>query len=191
MSNEQEFVEITNERGQVRQYETVASRVKRFRAERPDWYIHTKIDEVNDERVLMACEIGWITLDTAGIPRHVCMAKGHAEEYRNASEINATSAVENAETSAIGRALAALGYMSTESFASAQEVQGAIKKREVIDQRRPGALLLLQEAAKNGTAALRKVWDKDLSKADRYACNNDMAALKRKAEEVDHEMQGG
>lgn len=53
------------------------------------------------------------------------LATGHAEEYRADGKINATSALENAETSAIGRALAALGLGGTE-FASADEVARAV-----------------------------------------------------------------
>jgi hypothetical protein len=57
-----------------------------------------------------------------------CIATGHAEEFRAASQINSTSALENAETSAIGRALAAAGWGGTE-FASANEVQNAIHQQ--------------------------------------------------------------
>ena len=53
------------------------------------------------------------------------VATGHAEEYRDSSKINKTSALENAETSAIGRALASFGLGGTE-FASADEVARAI-----------------------------------------------------------------
>ena len=58
-------------------------------------------------------------------------ATGHAEEVRASSQINKTSALENAETSAIGRALAALGYAGTE-FASADEVAQAITQQKTI-----------------------------------------------------------
>jgi hypothetical protein len=57
-----------------------------------------------------------------------CITTGHAEEFRAASQINSTSALENAETSAIGRALAAAGWGGTE-FASANEVQNAIHQQ--------------------------------------------------------------
>ena len=49
------------------------------------------------------------------------LATGYAEEVRAASKINATSALENAETSAIGRCLSALGFGGQE-YASADEV---------------------------------------------------------------------
>ena len=59
--------------------------------------------------------------------KHV--ATGHAEEKRNASKINQTSALENCETSAIGRALAFLGFIS-DGIASAEEVSVAIVQQD-------------------------------------------------------------
>jgi hypothetical protein len=56
------------------------------------------------------------------------VAVGHAEENRQASTINKTSALENCETSAYGRALAAFGFAGTE-FASADEVAQAISQQ--------------------------------------------------------------
>ena len=56
------------------------------------------------------------------------LATGFAEEVRAASKINRTSALENAETSAVGRALAALGLAGTE-YASADEVANAITQQ--------------------------------------------------------------
>lgn len=50
------------------------------------------------------------------------LATGHAEEIRGAGNVNRTSALENAETSAIGRALAALGVSGGE-FASVNEME--------------------------------------------------------------------
>ncbi|QDP56835.1 MAG: hypothetical protein Unbinned2716contig1004_9 [Prokaryotic dsDNA virus sp.] len=54
---------------------------------------------------------------------------GHAYEEVGSSQINQTSALENCETSAIGRALASAGYAGTE-FASADEVASAISKQD-------------------------------------------------------------
>jgi hypothetical protein len=57
------------------------------------------------------------------------LATGHAEEIRGQGQVNSTSALENAETSAIGRALAALGCSGGE-FASANELDGVERKKE-------------------------------------------------------------
>lgn len=53
---------------------------------------------------------------------------GHASEKIDSSMINKTSALENAETSAWGRALSAAGYAGSE-IASAEEVANAIKQQ--------------------------------------------------------------
>jgi hypothetical protein len=103
-----------------REYETVASRVARFREIAHDWCIATEILHRDDEVVVMKASIS----DDKGVVK----ATGHAEEKRASSQINKTSALENAETSAIGRALAALGYAGTE-FASADEVANAITQQ--------------------------------------------------------------
>lgn len=54
---------------------------------------------------------------------------GHAYEEIGSTQINKTSALENCETSAIGRALSSAGYAGSE-FASAEEVAAAINKQD-------------------------------------------------------------
>lgn len=181
MTEEQkEIVPITNERGQTRQYETVPSRLRRFRAEKPDWTIRTQILHVDDEVVRVCAEIGW--MDATG--RFMLIACAHAEEYRNASEINATSALENCETSALGRALAFTGFGSADSIASAEEVVGAKAKAGAFAAAKPGALILIQNASKKGLKELEKVWKKTLSDTDREACRPYITKLKKEAAEV-------
>ena len=60
----------------------------------------------------------------------MAVATGHAFEYQGAGMVNKTSYVENAETSAVGRALGMLGIGATESIASAEEVISAIEHQE-------------------------------------------------------------
>ena len=57
---------------------------------------------------------------------------GHALERYGSTMINKTSALENCETSAIGRALAAAGYAGTE-YASADEVANAISNQKSVN----------------------------------------------------------
>lgn len=106
---------VVNIRG--KEYQTVALRVQHFREHHPDWSLLTEIVSADVDCVRMRA---WIADPTGRV-----MATGHAEEYRRASEINRTSALENCETSAIGRALAAMGLAGTE-FASADEVARAV-----------------------------------------------------------------
>ena len=51
--------------------------------------------------------------------------KGHAAERDNTGFVNKTSALENCETSAVGRALAFAGYGGGYSIASKEEVENA------------------------------------------------------------------
>ena len=103
-------------------YLTVAYRINDFRKAYAGYSVITKIIENTDDRVIMSAAI--IN------DKQVVIATGHAEEYRNSSQINKTSALENCETSAIGRALACFGVGGTE-FASANEVLNAIAQQEV------------------------------------------------------------
>lgn len=58
---------------------------------------------------------------------------GMAEEIRGQGMVNTTSALENAETSAIGRALASLGLAGGE-YASANELDAVERKTEVLKE---------------------------------------------------------
>jgi len=58
---------------------------------------------------------------------------GMAEEIRGQGLVNTTSALENAETSAIGRALASLGLAGGE-YASANEMDAVVRKTDVIKE---------------------------------------------------------
>lgn len=109
---------IVNIKG--KEYQTVALRVQKFREQHPDWSIITTLISRDAETVVM--------LASVINEQNIIIATGHAEEFRNASQINSTSALENCETSAIGRALAAAGFGGTE-FASANEVQNAIHQQ--------------------------------------------------------------
>ena len=112
---------IVNIRG--KEYQTVAYRVQIFREKHPDWTLATEVLHRDAECVVIRASIS----DEMGRLR----STGHSEEYRKATQINKTSALENAETSAIGRALAGLGIGGTE-FASANEVQNAIAQQNKV-----------------------------------------------------------
>ena len=58
-----------------------------------------------------------------------CFFTGHAKEDESKGQVNGTSALENCETSAIGRALGNAGYGSAESIASANEVMNAMHQQ--------------------------------------------------------------
>ena len=86
--------------------------------------IKTKVVEWNKEKNEIIVQ-AWITDQTGRI-----VGSGIAHEEKTQSGVNSTSYVENCETSAIGRALAAFGLGIEDAYASADEVQGAIKKQD-------------------------------------------------------------
>ena len=103
-------------------YKTVAKRVNEFRKQyESKMAIVTNLVAIDEKNVVMKAEI----LDE----NQRIIATGYAEENRQASQINRTSALENCETSAIGRALANFGLAGGE-YASADEVASAINQQE-------------------------------------------------------------
>jgi hypothetical protein len=82
--------------------------------------IVTKIVSIDANTVVMQADI---YVDG----KHI--STGHAEEKRTASRINQTSALENAETSCVGRALAFCSFIS-DGIASAEEVSTAIMQQD-------------------------------------------------------------
>ena len=145
---------IVNIRG--KEYQTVALRVQKFREAHPTWALTSEVLFRDAECVVMKS----IIADETGR----VLATGHAEEYRKSSQINGTSALENAETSAHGRALAALGIGGTE-FASANEVQNAIHQQAEKPHPRRGALEVAFKAV-DSMASLQALWQ-NLSAEDK------------------------
>lgn len=106
-----------------REYLTVAKRIVSFREKYPDWSIETELlttDNIVKVRTTISDQSGRV------------IATGHAEENRELGNINKTSAVENAETSSVGRALAFLGFGGTE-IRSADEMATADYQQQVLD----------------------------------------------------------
>ncbi|MDQ3907101.1 MAG: hypothetical protein M3268_02030 [Acidobacteriota bacterium] len=106
-------------RDRFEDYVPVAERLEKFYERFPDGRITTAIVEHNLESgfVLMRAEV-YRTPDDASPA-----ATGHAFEVRGESYVNKTSYVENAETSAVGRALAMLGFEVKRGIASREEIQ--------------------------------------------------------------------
>lgn len=138
-----------------KQYLTVANRINTFRADHPDWMIATEVVSADDERVVMKA--------TIATPGGQIVSTGYAEEVRSASAINRTSALENAETSAVGRALAFYGLAGTE-IASADEVANAIKQQNTTSfdskQMKTKCWNALKDAAaEDDDLKARETWD--------------------------------
>ena len=92
-------------------YETVESRIKRFYGDHPDGRIITKNRTTIADRTVSTWVVeAIIYLTDADQERKLPKATGFAFEIDGTGMANKTSALENAETSAIGRALANAGY---------------------------------------------------------------------------------
>lgn len=104
-------------------YVMVNERIKFFRDNYRGYTLTSEIIELNED----SCVIKAIISDGNGL----VVATGFAQEDRSSSMINKTSFVENCETSAWGRALGNLGIGIDDSIASAEEVDMAIKKQEL------------------------------------------------------------
>jgi len=107
-------------------YLQVVHRVEAFRRVLgAEFGIDTKIIVDDGHRVVVKA----IVTNKDGIT----VGSGMAEEIRGQGHVNTTSALENAETSAIGRALASLGLSGGE-YASANEMDAVPRKAENIAQ---------------------------------------------------------
>ena len=89
-----------------------------------DFGVETKILVDDGHRVVVQA---YITFAQGGV-----LGSGMAEEIRGQGHVNTTSALENAETSAVGRALASLGLAGGE-YASANEIDAVGRKSDAIE----------------------------------------------------------
>lgn len=107
-------------------YVTVAERIAAFYQSFPTGRITTQIVEHDTESgfILMRAEVFRSTDDDGP------SATGHAFEVRGDSYVNRTSYIENAETSAVGRALALLGFEVRRGIASREEMEKAARMNE-------------------------------------------------------------
>lgn len=85
-------------------YETVEERLTKFWKDNPDGRIETKLLEASPSRFIVGSSVYRKSDDSSP------WATGLAEETVQGRGVNATSALENCETSSIGRALANAGY---------------------------------------------------------------------------------
>jgi len=98
------------------QYETVESRLEKFWKEFPDGRVSTELEVCEAHRYVVKAYLYRTYLD------QVAYATGFAEEKDTDRGVNATSALENCETSAIGRALANAGFAAKGKRPSREEM---------------------------------------------------------------------
>lgn len=142
----------TNIRG--KQYVEVNERIKYFRTEPKysGWSLETELISLDSDSCVVRA--------TIKNPEGFVVASGFAQEDRTSSMVNKTSYVENAETSAWGRCLANMGIGIETSIASAQEVQVAIGKQNLPEQKKKlteEVINKMKDAINTGKADASKV----------------------------------
>ena len=160
----------TKKKFNLDEYVTVNERIMKFYEKYPEGRIVTEIISWQDGVIVMKATV---YRDINDIPA----ATGHAYEKEGSSFINQTSALENAESSATGRALAMLGFEIKKSIASYEEVANAklnqngeakaIAPKENKSVTPANKNLLLSAASKKGYT--KDVFESMLEK--KYHCN--------------------
>ena len=104
-------------------YETVEDRLIKFWKDYPDGQIHTELIEATATRFIVYTKLFRTEADARP------WTTGLAFETISDRGVNATSALENCETSSIGRALASAGYATKGKRPSREEMSKVIKDR--------------------------------------------------------------
>ena len=115
----------------LKDYIEVNIRIMKFYEKYPEGRILTEIVKWENEVIVMKATA---YRDEKDIPA----ATGYAYEKEGSNFINKTSALENCETSAVGRALAILGFEIKKSVASKEEVANAQLQQATINKSSDG-----------------------------------------------------
>lgn len=107
------------------EYETVETRLAAFWKDHPNGRTFTKALKLDPTQYVFYAEIWFDMADP--FPK----ATGHAEETVQGRGVNATSACENGETSALGRALANCGYAAKGKRPSREEMSKVKAKADI------------------------------------------------------------
>ncbi len=119
-----------------KKYTMVKDRVEIFRKHFDlDFGIETSIEYCDDTFVRMKAVITQ-TSRFGDVYYTRVIGSGHAEELRGSTKVNKTSALENCETGAIGRALASMGLAGGE-YASANEMEAVGRKETALKEKPP------------------------------------------------------
>jgi len=106
-------------------YETVEVRLEKFIKDYPDFRIATELEVVEKDRYIVKAYLYKTSTDS------VAWTTGYAEEKVTDRGVNSTSALENCETSAIGRSLSAAGYAAKGKRPSREEMSKVVGQKPV------------------------------------------------------------
>jgi hypothetical protein len=107
------------------EYEPVEVRLEKFISEHKNFRISTELEVVEASRYIVKAYLFKDASDS------VAWATGYAEETVTSRGVNQTSALENCETSAIGRALANAGYAPKGKRPSREEMSKVVATKVV------------------------------------------------------------
>lgn len=110
----------------LKDYIEVNKRIEEFWEKYPNGRLHTEIVSWADGVIVMKAMV------YKDIKDQIPAAVGHAYEKEGSTFINKTSALENCETSCLGRAIAIAGFSIKRSIASKEEVANAMHQQEQI-----------------------------------------------------------
>jgi hypothetical protein len=108
------------------QYATVAERIELFYSRYPLGRINTELVSRNDGEITFKAFIYRDASDPSPA------ATGWASERVGDGDINMVACLENTETSAVGRALANLGFIASANRASREEMEKAFRSRTAL-----------------------------------------------------------
>jgi hypothetical protein len=111
------------------QYATVAERIELFYARYPEGRINTDLVGRADGEITFKARIYRSAAET------LAAATGWASEREGDGDINTVACLENTETSAVGRALANLGFTASSKRPSREEMEKAVRVRNSLSIR--------------------------------------------------------
>jgi hypothetical protein len=138
----------TNPEFDPESYAPVAERVELFYEKHPTGRILTELVQHTDREIVFRAAV------YRGADDREPAATGWAAERVGDGEVNAVACLENTETSAIGRALANLGFLASRLRPSAEEVARVLRARPR-SEIEPELLQLLRTAERAGLGPAR------------------------------------
>ena len=154
-------------------YAPVAERIRLFYQRHPQGRIETELVSRTEKEVVFKALVFRESSDARPA------ATGWASEREGDGEINLVACLENTETSAIGRALANLGFTASRLRPSAEEMAKAARTRAGLAREQSGEAM--QRPLQARPAAASPLSPQELERAN---CVDDLLALVARAERL-------
>lgn len=138
-------------------YVEVNERIKAFRMLYPQGSIQTEMISNADGVCVFKAIVGYYN-DDATILK--VLGTGYAYEKEGSTYINKTSYIENAETSAVGRALGMCGLGIDKSLASAEEVENAKQMQDELATQKIEQMQVILQLIEETGVDLEKIKNK-------------------------------